>query len=463
MTSPDPTRFAERLQGALAPAAVFRAGTDEYDDATSPDNSSFAQEPSTVVRPRSASDVAATVALARDAGVRVAVQATGHGAGEPIGDELVLVDTSSLQSVSVDAQAHTVRVGAGAQWSQVQAEARKHGLLGLSGTSPTVGVAGYVVNGGVGWLARPHGLASATLRAVEFVDGLGAVLRTDAHDADPDALWAFRGGAPVGIATELEFDLVAVSDLWAGYLLWPAEHLPALAAAWAAQLADAPAGLTSTVALLAVPPEGPFPDELLGTVVVHLSYASVSGEAGLASMRAAMASVADPAVDTTGPADADALSAIHLDPPAAVPARGDGMWLGSVDAEQLVAIFDAAGIGDDDGLNMIELRHVAPADPAGPAADGALTVVPAPYLLHAVGSGSDDAGRRAADARLAEVAAAAATVSIGRSAPGFREGQPGTGAAYTPAVLDRLLGAVHRHDPDGVLAFQRVAAADSGA
>ena len=119
-----------------------------------------------------------------------------------------------------------------------------------------------------------------------------------------------------------------------------------------------------------------------------------------------MTAVADPAVDTTGPADAGTLAAIHLDPPAAVPARGDGMWLEAADAEQLVAIFGAAGIGADDGLNMIELRHVGPADPADPVQVGALTVVPAPFLLHAVGSGADESGRRAADARLAQVVAA---------------------------------------------------------
>jgi FAD/FMN-containing dehydrogenase len=462
--NPNGARFADRLENAFAPDRVFRPGTSEYDEATSPDNNSFPQHPDVVVRPQSAADVATVVTMARADGLRVGVQSTGHGAGEAMGGGLVLVDTSALQWVTIDAPTRIARVGAGAQWAQTQSEAEKHGLLGLSGTSPTVGVAGYTVNGGVGWLVRPHGLASATLRAVEYVDGLGAVRRTDAPDADPDALWAFRGGAPVGIATELELDLVAVADLWAGYLLWPAEHLPALAAAWVEQLADVAAGMTSTLALLQVPPEGPFPKELLGTVVVHLSYASVDGEAGLAALREAMSAVAAPAADTTGPADSTGLATIHLDPPAAVPARGSGRWLERVDAGQLVTIFQAAGVGgddDDDGLNMIELRHVASSGPARPIADGALSVVPAPFLLHAVGGAPDDDGRRAVDARLARVDAAAADVSIGRSAPGFCEGQPHTGEAYPAAVLDRLLAAVRRQDPDGIFAFQRVAGPES--
>lgn len=458
---PDATRFAESLEGALAPTRVFWPGTSEYDDATSPDNSSFRQRPGVVVRPQSAQDVATAVTVAREAGLRVAVQATGHGAGEPMDGSVVLVDTSSLQSVTIDAQRRTTRVGAGAQWGQVQSEAEKHGLLGLSGTSPTVGVAGYTLNGGVGWLVRPHGLASAALHAVEYVDGLGAVHRTDTGDPDPDALWAFRGGAPVGIATELEFGLVPVADLWAGYLLWPAEQLPALSAAWIEQVADAPTGLTSTLALLRLPREGPFPNDLLGTVVAHLSYSSVDGEAGLSAMRAAMRTVAAPAADTTGRADATALATVHLDPPTAVPARGSGLWLGPIDAGRIVTIFQAAGIGDEDGLSMIEVRHVARSDPSGPAVDGALTIVPGPFLLHAVGGSPDDDGRRAVDARLARVETAAGDVSIGRSAPGFCQGQPETGAAYPPEILERLLAVARRHDPHRALAFQRVAGSES--
>ncbi len=83
--------------------------------------------------------------------------------------------------------------------------------------------------------------------------------------------------------------------------------------------------------------------------------------------------------------------------------------------------------------------------------------MPAPFLLHAVGGAADDDGRRAVDGRLARVEAAAAGPAIGRSAPGFCEGQPATGAAYPPDVLERLLRTARRHDPDAIFAFQRVA------
>ncbi|HEY2281493.1 MAG TPA: FAD-binding protein [Streptosporangiaceae bacterium] len=445
----------EALRRALPAGAVLTPGSDAYRDATSPDNSSFPQAPDAVVRPRSGADVALAVQAARTGGGQVMVQATGHGAGVPVGAGVILVDTSALDDVQIDAAARVARAGAGAVWSKVQDQAWPHGLLALSGTSPTVGVAGYTFHGGVGWLARPFGLASGSLRSVRYVDGAGRARHAaeDSPDrADSDALWAFRGGAPVGIATELEFDLHPVAELWAGYLLWPGQHLPALAAAWAAHLTEVPDALTSTLSRLGLPPEGPFPDELKGTAVVHLSYASVAGEAGLAGLRRALRAVAEPTVDTTGPADATILTQIHLDPPGGIPARGLGQWLTSAPADLIVALADAARVGQPGGLNMIEIRHVA-SEVAVP--DGALTRAPGPFLLHTVGAAPSDAARAKVDALLAAVLAAAAPADTGLSAPTFREGQPDDAGAYRPAVLDRLTAIAAELDPDGTLVFVR--------
>jgi FAD/FMN-containing dehydrogenase len=454
--APNPANLAGRITSSLPDGTAYQPGTEPYATATTPDNSSFAQHPVAVVRPRTAADVTAAVSLARELGLKVGVQATGHGSGAALGDGLLLIDTSSLDAVSVSPADRTVRAGAGVTWSAVQAQAEPHRLLALSGTSPTVGVSGYTFNGGVGWLVRPFGLASSSLRAVEYVDGAGHVHRAsdDSTDAaEREALWAFRGGAPAGLATELEFDLFPVSELWAGYLLWPAAQLPALAAAWTGALAAAPDTLTSTLSLLHLPPGGPFPEALLNTTVVHLSYASAGGEQDLTAMRSAMRAVAEPVVDTTGPSDVATLSGIHLDPPSGVPARGTGRWLGPLTADAVTAIFGAARIGQPDGLNMIELRHV---ESAAPARDGALTRVPGPFLLHTVGAADSDQRRADVDTYLARVEDAARPADLCRAAPSFREGQPGPADAYTEPELRRLTAVAAQTDPDRVFAFQRV-------
>jgi FAD/FMN-containing dehydrogenase len=94
-------------------------------------------------------------------------------------------------------------------------------MLGLPGTALDVGVVGYTVHGGIGWLTRRHGLASGRLTAVEFIDGTGAARRAD-ENSDPELLWAFRGGGGLGIVTAAGFELVPAGDLHAGFMLWPA-------------------------------------------------------------------------------------------------------------------------------------------------------------------------------------------------------------------------------------------------
>jgi FAD binding domain len=434
---------------------VYEPGDDEYADATSPDNSSYPQRPCAVVRPRSAEQVAHTVKSASRVGAVVVVQATGHGAGRPVTDDQVLLDTSALTDVTVNATWGTARVGSGVMWPAVQEAAKVHGLLGLSGTSPTVGVAGYTFGGGVGWFVRKYGLASSALRAVEYVDGAGQRRKASEDAADPldrEALLAFRGGAPVGIATSMEIGLFRIPDLWTGYLLWPEDALPAVIAAWRSAAGSVSNSVSSAISLLKLPPEGPFPDQLLGTPVVHLSYASPDGGAHLEVMRDAVRGTAAPVVDTTGPGDLQSLSAIHLDPPSAVPARGTGRWLGDVEADVVAAMFEAARIGRPDGLNMIELRHTACAD-VGPA--GALTSVPAPFLLHAVGAAVDDDARSRVDAVLDQVENAGRVADIGRAAPSFREGQPDVADAWESSEQVRLRSIRAALDPERVFKFQR--------
>ncbi len=369
--TPDSTRSVDEIARSLPAGTVYRPGTDQYAASTSPDNSSFPQRPDAVVRPRATDDVAAAVTLARALGSASAyrrpdtAQAPRSAAGWCWSTPPRSTRCRSIR------KARTARVGAGVTWSKVQEQAETHHLLALSGTSPTVGVSGYTFNGGVGWLARPFGLASSSLRAVEYVDGVGRVHRVSddsADDIEREALWAFRGGAPVGLATELEFDLFPVSDLWAGYLLWPAEHLTALAAAWTGALEHAPDTLTSTLSLLADPAAGPVPrrpaEHDRGAPVLRLDRRRAGpGAAARGDARGRRARRSTPPARPT-PRPCPASTSTRRSP---CPRAALGRWLGPIIADVVVATFQAARIGQPDGLNMIELRHV---DSAAQARNG---------------------------------------------------------------------------------------------
>src|SRR5215211_5975113 len=130
-----------------------------YDEARSSFNLLVDQRPAAVAFPSDAREVADAVALAQRLGLRVAPQATAHNQA-PLGDmeELLLLNVSRMQEIHVDPGARSVRVGAGVKWDRVAPRLSAHGLAGLHGSSPDVGIAGYSLGGGMGWLARKYGL-----------------------------------------------------------------------------------------------------------------------------------------------------------------------------------------------------------------------------------------------------------------------------------------------------------------
>src|SRR5699024_2133299 len=288
------------------------------------------------------------------------------------------------------------------------------------------------------------------LRAVRYVDGESRI-RTAADDApdplDREAIWAFRGGAPVGIAVELDLDLIRPGPTWAGHLLWPANAAEDLIGTWAYSLPELPATVTSTMAMLRLPPAGPFPSELLGTPVVHLSYAATGDQSPLLELRDRLVAVAAPAADSTGPADAERLGQIHLDPPDPVAARGGAGWLTGAARHHAAELLLSAGVGHTGGAAMAELRHV---DSQAPVLDGALTRPPGPYLFHVVGPG-DATSLPATTAAIEHSLQVASSLDTGADPISFRDADP------SPTALAPRLAAVSAAlDPASTFAFERL-------
>src|SRR5919198_3305683 len=138
-------------------------GDPTWDDARQAWNLAVDQQPAAVALPADADDVASAVGYARARGLRVAMQGTGHNAG-PLGslEDTVLVKTSRMRGVSIDAAGRRARVEAGVLWDEVVQRTSDHGLAALSGSSPDVGVVGYTLGGGLSWMARRHGLAASS-------------------------------------------------------------------------------------------------------------------------------------------------------------------------------------------------------------------------------------------------------------------------------------------------------------
>src|ERR1044071_2726607 len=99
---------------------LVRPGDPDWDDARGTFNVLDDQRPEAIAFPTDEREVAAVVAWARQRGFRIAAQATGHNASA-FGslDGTVILNTSALTGVRIDAEARRVRVGAATRWEAV--------------------------------------------------------------------------------------------------------------------------------------------------------------------------------------------------------------------------------------------------------------------------------------------------------------------------------------------------------
>ena len=180
----------------LLDGEVVTPADPDWDEARRAWNLAADQRPTAVVYAESAADVVAVVEYARDRGLYVTTQGTGHFANTLDSfEDTILVKTSRMRGLEIDAEAQIARAEAGVIWEEVILAAAEHGLAGLAGSSPDVGVVGYTLGGGLGWLARRYGLAANSVLAVEVVTADGRQVRAD-RDNEPDS--SGRSAAAVG-------------------------------------------------------------------------------------------------------------------------------------------------------------------------------------------------------------------------------------------------------------------------
>ena len=251
MTTPIVTPVARRLRRVLA-GELHVPGEPGYDVARRPLHDTIDPRPAMVVEARGAADVRAAVVAASEHDLPLAVQATGHGTHVPA-DDAILVRTSDMAAVLVDPARRVARVGAGAVWGDVLAAATPFGLAPLSGSSPSVGVTGYTLGGGLGWLARRHGFAADSLLRAEVVTADGSIVTASADD-HADLFWALRGGGgSFGVVTAMELRLHPVAEVYAGTACFAVDRAPETLMRYREWIADAPDALSTAVLLMHLP------------------------------------------------------------------------------------------------------------------------------------------------------------------------------------------------------------------
>ncbi|GAA1569731.1 FAD-binding oxidoreductase [Kribbella hippodromi] len=240
------------LLGAGFNGAVRLPGEPEYDEQRRSVIPSVDSRPLVVAEAYSRSDLQAAVRAARHHGVPLAVQATGHGTRVPA-DGGILLKTTPMTTVLIDPERRIAKVAPGARWGAVLDAARQFGLAPLSGSHRDVGVTGYTLGGGVGWLARKYGFAADSVIRAEVVTADGHVVTASAEQ-HPDLFWAIRGGTGnFGIVTSLEFRLYPVREVHAGIVYYGIDRAAAILRRYREWTATIPNDLSTAVVLTRVP------------------------------------------------------------------------------------------------------------------------------------------------------------------------------------------------------------------
>src|SRR4029077_12085306 len=305
------------------------------DEARTPWNVAVDQQPALIVVPANSADVQATVRFAMANGLRVAPQGTGHGVAT-LGDlsDAVLARMHALRDVQIDVEAQQARVGAGVIWEEVVNPAAEHGLVALHGSSPDVGVAGYTLGGGLGWLARKHGLAANSVTAIEVVTADGEFHRVD-HAHEPDLFFALRGGGGnFGVVTAFEFKLYPLEEAYAGWLMWPWEDSERVLSTWRDWTETTPDEVTSVGRIFQFPPIDLIPEALRGRnpMVVEVAYMG-DEESGRQLLQPLFD--LEPEMSTMATIPAAGLVRLHAAPEGRTPAIGDGAMLHSLPDEAI--------------------------------------------------------------------------------------------------------------------------------
>jgi FAD/FMN-containing dehydrogenase len=153
--------------------------------------------PAAVLEAADAQDVVAGVRLAAERGWKVSVRSGGHSwAAWSLHDEALLIDLGALRDLAYDDATGVVAAGPATMGAlELAPYLTERGRAFPGGHCSSVGIGGYLLQGGQGWNGRLKGWACESVVAVDVVTAAGQLVRADAAQ-NADLYWAARGAGP---------------------------------------------------------------------------------------------------------------------------------------------------------------------------------------------------------------------------------------------------------------------------
>ena len=434
-------------------------GESGYDATRQAWNLNSDHRPAVVVGAATAADVVAAVRFARTVGIGVGVLATGHGTGRPCRGGL-LINTSRMTEVVVDPVAQTARVAAGTVWEDVVRAGAEHGLAGLAGSSTTVGVVGYTLGGGFGWLGRRFGLAAHSVLTADVVTADGELQRASPNE-HPGLFWGLLGSAgALGIVTSLQVALYPVRKVYGGNLYYPLDRARDVLEFFGEWSRSAPAELTAAATFRSFPPLPSLPDALRGRSFVAVR-GCFSGDTrdGATLIDEVRQALGPAAVDTFAAMPTTDMASISMDPVAPLGALNRVELLTDLSPGAVDALIELAGPGAASPLVMLELRLLGGAldGPAGALSPMAHTT--ARFSMNAIGVTPTPERAAAVQTHLDRIATRLRPYVTGETYLNFLDLEGATPdrvrAAFSAADWDRLTRLKTRYDPHSMFRFNR--------
>jgi FAD/FMN-containing dehydrogenase len=266
------TEFKTRELATKLTGKVLEPADEGYDAARALWNARFDRRPAVIARCQTTEDVQAAVDFARTHDLQLSVKGGGHAfAANTVGEGGLLIDLSPMKGIEVDPESKTARIQPGLKWGEVDPVTQKHGLSPVGGTVSTVGVAGFILGGGSGYLSRQHGMAVDNLLSVDVVTADGRLVHAS-EDENPDLFWALRGGSGnFGVVTSFEVRLHEVGpEILTGQIVHRFEDAAAVLRLYRDFMRDAPDEVQCYPFIFHAPPIPEFPAEFHGEIVIDL-------------------------------------------------------------------------------------------------------------------------------------------------------------------------------------------------
>lgn len=239
-------------------------------------NAGIDRKPGLIVRCRETSDIAAAIRFARVHDALLSVRAGGHNhAGFAVCEGGVMLDLRPMKNLFVDSEKRIAQAEPGLTFAEYDSVTQRSGLASTGAIVSMVGLPGYTLGGGIGWLHRKTGLGCDNLLAAEVVTAEGEILQASANE-NSDLFWAIRGGGGnFGVVSCLHFRLHPLKQVLAGLIFHPLEEFPKIAKFVQDYVEDAPDELCVWLMTRKAPPSPLLPKKMHGrpVVIIAVCYA----------------------------------------------------------------------------------------------------------------------------------------------------------------------------------------------